>query len=57
MLVWIGLEPFGLFCPDVANIFLACQPFENFEPLSEVIAIQNVCNVSPARRVTDNNIS
>lgn len=40
MLVRVDFEPFRLFYPNFANVFVGCQPLKDFEPSGEVIGHQ-----------------
>ena len=42
---WIEFESMGLFCPEVADVFVGCKSSEGLESSSEVVGVDEVSEV------------
>lgn len=43
---WIYSEPFGLRCPDFADILIGCQAFEGFEAAGVIVGVDEVAEMA-----------
>ena len=44
---WIEFEVLWFFCPQGADVFVGCEPFEGLESTGEVVGIDEVDKVLP----------